>query len=921
MNKNITKLATFICILMLIAIFPALAINIDVPDTNFSNNNTLTVKLNNATNVEDYNYAVKKDGNVRLSEAGFSSDGNGNLVNNSHDISDVSSGAEINVTVNAFNKTSDSKISNSSRFTVDREGPEYVLDSPVNNKNTSELLEVNVTDNDLSDLTTSYNLTSSYNSFESYKELNLTKKLDTSGEYILNLNITDEAGNNEEKQINFTYDNVTPSYDGNVPSYFNESLKIDKSFSNVASGVKESSYSIQKDGSVVDDLESLQFGTKQTSLESLLTHKENYTINLSIEDFAGNKFSKEYSSKVDFEAPERELTSPENLTMNVSGDQLFKVGFDTTNKELLESGISQDSYFELPNSTVYVSTSQGTILSIFDQPAEDTDPFFTTEALEGKYGTTALDDGVYEFVLGLVDKAGNVDHTRYELHVSNNPPNISSVEYEGEELTNGSILSDGAVSVDTVSEGVGLSSLTYSWDSQETKDIEDGSFEINVSDGTYTLEIVAEDGVGNTATKTIQNVVVETTSPTVELTRETSEGWRKSHNTTVSCNDGGSGVDASAVFLGDDQIEDWADGGESSFDISEHGQNEFEFRCRDKAGNIGAKSIELKVDSKHPSVHKFNPSSGEKSVNTSRVFEAEVSNNTILSGLDVGQSSIDVSNGQIGDLQASNGVVSADLSDLPFSTEISVNGTLVDKVGNEADFETSFETMQEPAEWITIADSIQASESMALGVMRREVGEDVGDISISIEDSDSIREFDLRRSEGGEASVTIVEEDDAPEEFDSPEGGVYRYAGIETEGIESGQILSSNITFEVNSTWVESNGGQGSLSIIRNQGDGWEEMNGTVESRDESVFVSAEVSDFSWFAVKSDSPASSGGFVSRISSVSIPSISLAFGLADLMTAGLLAVISILLLYLLELMEVVKLPRSITSKIERIEKFT
>ena len=909
-NKDFKKTA-LITTALLVIVMPAAAITIQSPDTDYTNNESLEISVKNETGYDDYNFTLETEEGI-LEEDNFSESSNGYLEENVL-IESVSNGVQVNLIVRA-NKSGGVK-TEKTNFTVDR-GLEYSVEKPVNNLNTSETFQINITDKDRSGINLSYGITDviEKKNADLTEEVNLTAQEADMGDYILNLNISDEAGNRNQESIEVTYDNVSPSYSGTVPGFFNETLSLQKSFSSGVSGLKNLGYSIKEsDGSTIDGLQNLEFGEKYGSLDDSLIHDTSYNIEIQSEDYAGNSYSKTFSAEADFEAPPVTLTSPENLTKKVSENQLFKVAFSPDGEEDQESGVSQETFIETPNSKISVG-SEAQLLNTFDGAEDNTDPVFNTDGLDARYDTTALDDGVYDFVLGVVDNAGNVNRKEFKLAVSNSPPNITSVEYEGEELINGSTVGDGSISVDVESEGVGLSSLIYSWDSQEVKDVEDRVFEVNVSDGTHVLEIEAVDGVGNTYTESFSDILVETGAPGVELTRETSEGWSSSHNVSVSCSDDASGVDGSAVFLNSDEVKDWKDGGENWFDISEHGQNEFEFRCRDNAGNVGTESLVLKVDSENPGVAEFTPGNDAEGIGTDTTFEAELFNNSILSGLDISSSDIDVSEGQAGGLDGENGVLSAELSDMPFETDISVNGTLVDDVGNEAEFETSFETEQEPAEWITIADSIQASEEMALGVMRRDVGEDVGDISISIEDSDSIREFDLRRSEGGRASVMVVEDDDVPEGFAAPEGSVYRYAGVETEGIEAEQILSSNITFEVNSSWAESNGGQESLSIIRNQGDGWKKLNGTsVENGDESVFISAKVSEFSWFAVKSDNP-SSGGL---IPSISLPSFSLAFGLADLMTAGLLGAIFILVLYLLELLGLIKLPHSIVEKVERV----
>lgn len=883
------------------------AIDIKSPDLEYSNQDNLTVKVENASDLENYTFSVEADGDTRVDGAGFSAKDDNILINSSHDLGDVSHTEEVNITVKASQIDPGDNISNSTVFTIDREGPKFDVESPVNAENTSELLQLNITDNDISDLFVEYKITSGYSEKGLDREINVSDQVSSPGDYTLDLNIADQAGNSAQKSIDFTYDDVPPSYTGREPDFINESINLDESFSDVASGLKNSSFSILSEGSVVGDLENLDLGERVGSLDDSLDHSETYTVEIKAEDFAGNNATQEFTATADFQAPTLTRNDPENISFSVSGDQTFDIGFSDT-----VSSISDNTYFRIPDYDF--NLNDNTFISVFvDSEQFEGSQGFDEAGLQGVYDTTILDDGVYDFVLGVKDEAGNVNRTEFELSISNNPPVINSVEYDGKDLDNGSIVTDGDISVDVSSNGVELQDLTYSWGSQQSGSIEDGGFEVNVSDGNYTLEITAEDALGNAESETFQNVLVETTLPELDLSRENSEGWRSSHNISVSCSDGGSGVEETAVFAGDDRVKDWRETGETSFNISEHGQRAFEFRCKDKAGNVQSETLSLKIDSRDPEVEGFTPEEGSEDVNVSTDFEVRISEDSVLSGLDASSSDLDVSKGTVSNVTSGESVLSGDLSDMPFTSTITVNGTLADKSGNVNRFEMSFNTKQEPAEWITIAESVRVSEEMELGVMRRDIAKDVGDIDISVENSDSISEFDLRRSEEGEASVTVVEQDGIPEDFEAPNGTVYKYVGVETEGIESDEIISSSMSFEVNSSWIESNGGQESISVVRNQGDGWRGLNQSTRRVGETVVVSVEVSEFSWFAVKSDNPGSGG----LLSGFSLPSFELEFGLADLMTAGLLVAIVILVLYLLELLEIIKLPYNITEKLKEL----
>ena len=422
------KLACMVLVVFLTGLMASSAAAIDIksPDLGYSNQDNLTVEVENASDLENYTFSVEANEN-RVDGAGFSAKDNNILVNSSHGLGDVPHNEEVNITVTAFNRSSGDNISNSTVFTIDREGPKFDVESPVNAENTSEILQLNISDDDISDLSVEYKINSGYSEIQGLdKEINVSDQVSSPGNYILDLNITDQAGNSAQKSIDFTYDDVPPSYTGSEPGFINESVRLGESFSDVASGLKNSSFSILSGGSVVEDLENLDLCERVGSLDESLDHSETYTVEIKAEDFAGNNATQEFTTTADFQAPTLTRNDPENISFSVSGDQTFDIGFSDT-----VSSISDNTYFRIPNYDYNPgATNSGTFLARFDGSDQFDNPRFDLNGLQGVYDTTNLDDGVYDFVLGVKDEAGKVYRTEFVLSFSNTPPVINSVEYD-----------------------------------------------------------------------------------------------------------------------------------------------------------------------------------------------------------------------------------------------------------------------------------------------------------------------------------------------------------------------------------------------------------------------------------------------------------------------------------------------------------
>lgn len=903
MNKTKNKTALIVLVFFLV-IHTAAAINIISPNTQYSNNKSLTVEVTNSSNFTGYNYSVKADDSELVQEAGFNGADNGdNLINNSHDISNLETGSEVNVSIKAYNRETESVKKNSTVFTVNREDPEFNVIYPENNSNISQSLQVNISNQSKSNIYASYKIEemdSGFQSIDLVRSLDIESKGISVGEKSLKLKIEDEAGNNVTETYDFTFDNQTPEYNGsfNSDQYVNESLNLEKDFTKISSSLKNSNYSVKQNGDIVDDLEGLNLGEEQ-NLGGKLNHSSSYDLEIIAEDFAGNLLNKTISFNTDFESPGVEFFEPSGKDFNASGDQNFDIGFNEGDSE---SGISGDSFVSIAGENVSVSDGDPEFYSVF---VDESGTQLDSSGLVATYDTTRLDDGVYDVLLNVRDNAGNSNRTEFEMSVSNNAPNITSVKYDGEDLSEVSVVGEDTITVETDYSGVAVRNITYQWGSQDIQEAENGEFSAGVNEGEYNLDIQVEDYVGKTVSTTFEDVLVDKTDPGIEVEKVTSDGWRQSHEVTVACSDDGSGIDGSAVFSGGDKIQGWEEGEENTFEVEEHGENEIEFRCRDQAGNEVSDTLTLKIDSQEPEILSTAPDRSSDQVEANTDFELSLNEESFPSGLSVSESNISVSNGGASSLELEDNVLSSEITNLPYNSQITAEGYITDEVGNKREFKIDFETKEEPADWIQIAEAVEAEEEMVLGVMQTDIGSGVGNISVDIQDSDSIRNFELKRSDGGEASVMIVEDDEAPENLQSPSRSTYRFAGVETEGIDSSEIITSEVIFEVDSDWFESNGGEESIQIMRNQGDGWNELNTSIDASGDTVLASAEVREFSWFAVTSDS---NSGFdpVSFIPSIGI-------GLSDLITVLLLGAISLIVLYLLELMELIRLPFSLTDR--------
>ena len=89
-------------------------------------------------------------------------------------------------------------------------------------------------------------------------------------------------------------------------------------------------------------------------------------------------------------------------------------------------------------------------------------------------------------------------------------------------------------------------------------------------------------------------------------------------------------------------------------------------------------------------------------------------------------------------------------------------------------------------------------------------------------------------------------------------GNVYQYMHIDTENLTE-NLSRATLTFRVNKTWVNSNGGQDNVSVykIEDGGSQWTELNTTYDSEDSQYdYYNATVTSFSYFAIAQTSVAS-----------------------------------------------------------------
>ncbi len=344
--------------------------------------------------------------------------------------------------------------------------------------------------------------------------------------------------------------------------------------------------------------------------------------------------------------------------------------------------------------------------------------------------TVTLDSGYeHNIKLRAVDTAGNYDDSNtVTVAIDTDAPEfamndagdkqVTPLEWTNEEdprimanITDVVGMDNASIAM-TISDGNGweeslnlstLGGTNASWYEVKT-DAENNTLNLSHEEG-YTVTVEATDRFGNVMEDSWMFETDLEPPESVELTEvmiaeanytdDDNHTWYKGHHMVqVTCTDGVSGPDAVAAFVGDYKEFGWNESlvGENdeytgSLTIDDHGQEEYTFKCRDKAGNINESQLTVSVDRRAPSLEESTVEDGDTGLNQEFSFQANFSDDA---GLDTGASDVTLvtgveQDGSISGLSwsSSDMSVSFDVVDLDPEESYEIKLDLVDNVGND----------------------------------------------------------------------------------------------------------------------------------------------------------------------------------------------------------------------------------------------
>jgi hypothetical protein len=703
--------------------------------------------------VPDFNLSSSND----LSDAKFSLNGNKNysmqeknstyFYNTSTEIEDGQYEA-----VFWANDTEGDWSSETVSFTLDREAPNITALNPEEGENISGVFNIDATWRSATEIEKSKFIISDGSVV---KEGDLNASPDSAnfadGNYNITYNVSDAADNFNSTEVSVTFDNTDPeiqSYDPEDGDYFDSNFFVNATWQDETTGVSISNYEFENS--------SLQAsGTLNDTIDASDLKSGKYNLTYILEDYAGNRFTKQVEISMDRENPSLEVLNPEddsyvdqdfsveasysdnlsgvseaNYTVSNGTEQLsgsFNDTLDTSNLAEGQYNVTfnvTDNIGNFNSSEVnltldktnpelnFTEPESGLISGNFSVNATFSDTLsgveysnYTLEnssvqasgSLNDTLNSSEFADGGYSLSADVSDRAGNPNTSSVSVEFDNSAPEISSSSIVDKGNYSGVL--DFEVEFTEISSVENASFKLYnasgnqtSWRDLNYSDLNTSNF----SDGVYKVSVQANDTLGNYMNENTTDVTFDSTRPEISLVEYNDtevDGWAKDEKTVeVQCSDSGSNVQNVSV----------ADKTNSStpanFTITETGENSFSFTCRDFAGNKDVEERTLKVDSRKPELEDVSPE-GE----TSREFEliGEISDESDESGIDRSSSYLSANPGSLENLEWTNDSFTADVSGLDYGESYSIAGEIEDNVGQtynvELDYTVESETTSSPS--------------------------------------------------------------------------------------------------------------------------------------------------------------------------------------------------------------------------------
>ena len=318
--------------------------------------------------------------------------------------------------------------------------------------------------------------------FGSSTSLNTTVSASQDGTYVIQLTVTDNAGNPSSSTFTLVWDTVAPTVTAGSNVSENSSFTTSSTVSDPSpsSGVLTYQWSKQSGPG------NITFGTATAQDTTVSADQDGtYVIQLTVVDVAGNSASSTFTLTWDTVQPTVSAGS------NVSKNALFTTSA-TASDPSPTSGIA---------SYLWTKVSGPGTITFAASNAQNTT-------------TTASQDGVYVIQLTVTDNAGNSNSSQFTLNWDTVTPTVDSGT---DKITNASYSQDATVTDPVPSSG----GLVYQWSKVSgpgtitfgSATSEDTTVSAS-QDGTYVIQLAVTDAAGNSSSDSF-TLVWDTAAPTV----------------------------------------------------------------------------------------------------------------------------------------------------------------------------------------------------------------------------------------------------------------------------------------------------------------------------------------------------------------------------------------------------------------------
>lgn len=451
------------------------------------------------------------------------------------------------------------------------------------------------------------------------------------GPHNIAVRATDEAGNETETSISVTVDNSPPN-----------SVEItDPSGGEIVSGTVDIAANASDDTGTVQSLEltgpggstvNTINGTSGTFMwDSTQTASgTGKTLTVTATDQVGNQASASVTVTVDNDAPSVSFSAPAQNAL-VS---------DTVNVE----ATANDSLS--PLSSITLTDSNGQVGSEGSSPAS-----FSWDSSTVSEGTQTLN-------IEATDQQGNTATTTRTVTVDNSAPSsLDITSHSGGDQVSGT--------VNLTASATDTNDVTYTFEIDGTSvgsnKMGDVSWNTtNFSDGTVTLEVIAEDDAGN-STSTSINLTVDNGDPTASIT-DPNDGETASGDVAVNATSSDATTSVTSFTLSIDGTQVTSTSGsdinytwDSDNGSWSDGPHTLTVEATDELGNTASESISVTLDNTAPTASFSSPGSGDIVGGTIDVTADASDGGSGLSTL-----TLEDNNGQIGSVSSAPNTFSWD---------------------------------------------------------------------------------------------------------------------------------------------------------------------------------------------------------------------------------------------------------------------